>query len=145
MATIDDIGGPAVVLLDTCAVLYIALGKEIRPPADEAIGIAANEGELYVSPISAWEIGMGVARGRLSLPIEPLAFFNRFLDRLGAKLGPMTPEILVHSSHMPGNPHKDPMDRVLMATARLRDMVLVTSDRPILAYGAEGHLRTLAC
>ncbi len=88
---------------------------------------------------------MGAARGRLSLPVEPLAFFDRFMDRVNAKLGPLSPEILVHSTALPAKPHKDPMDRVLMATARLHEMILVTSDRLILAYGKAGHVQTLKC
>jgi PIN domain nuclease of toxin-antitoxin system len=145
LATIGRGAEGAAVLLDTCAILYIALAKGIKPEADEAIGTASRDGFLYVSPVSAWEIGMGVARGRLNLPMEPLAFFSRFIDRIDAKLGPLSPEILVHSTVLPAQPHKDPMDRVLMATARLHEMILVTSDRPILAYGKAGHLRTLAC
>lgn len=135
----------AAVLLDTCAILYIALAAGIEPEADELIGTAARDGFLYVSPVSAWEIGMGVARGRLILPAEPLAFFTRFTDRVNAKVGPLSPEILVHSTALPAKPHKDPMDRVLMATARLHEMILVTRDRLILAYGKAGHVQALAC
>jgi len=77
--------------------------------------------------------------------LEPLTFFDRFLDKFGAKLTDLTPEILIHSSMMPGDPHKDPMDRILVATARLRNMMLVTSDRSILRYGKAGHVQALAC
>jgi PIN domain nuclease of toxin-antitoxin system len=133
------------VLLDTCTMLFMGNGVQIDDVADYEIGNAAVDKRLFVSPMSAWEIGMGVAKGRLNLPLGPLEFFNRFIERLGAKLSVVTPEILVGSSTLPGNPHNDPMDRILMATARMLDMILVTRDRPILAYGQAGHLRTLAC
>ena len=57
----------------------------------------------------------------------------------------ISPEILIESTALPGAIHKDPMDRILVASARLLDMILVTRDEPILAYGREGHVRTLAC
>ncbi len=64
---------------------------------------------------------------------------------MGAQLSEVSPEILIASSYLPGNLHSDPMDRILISTARNLDMILVTRDGPILDYGAEGHLRTLAC
>ncbi len=133
------------ILLDTCALLFIALGKELKDAADTAVGAAAYRGDLYVSPISAWEIGKGVSKGRLNLPLTPLAFFNDFVANFQARLAELTPEILIHSSLMPGEPHNDPMDRILVATARLKKMVLVTSDVSILKYGKAGHVRVLAC
>lgn len=132
-------------LLDTCAMIFIANETRLDPGADHEISEAAFDGRLYVSPMSAWELGVGVAKGRLSLPLPPLEFFNRFVSKMDAKLSSLSPEILVSSAHLPGSPHKDPMDRILMASARVLEMVLVTRDEPILTYAAEGHLRTLAC
>ena len=88
---------------------------------------------------------MGSAKGKLTLPLNPLEFFNRFLARMDARLCALSPEILVESSYLPGLPHQNPMDRIIMASARLLDMVLVTRDEAILDYGRKGHLRTLAC
>lgn len=138
-------GSAGAFLLDTCTVLFIGNGVRLNDVADHEIGSAAAENRLFVSPMSAWEIGVGVAKGRLKLPMGPLEFFGRFMDNLGVRLSALTPDILVASSMLPGTPHKDPMDRILMATARALDMVLVTRDEPILDYGREGHVRTLAC
>jgi PIN domain nuclease of toxin-antitoxin system len=135
----------ASLLLDTCAMIYVANDAPIDVEADRQISEAAFNGRLYVCPMSAWEMGIGVAKGRLFLPLPPLDFFKRFLTRLEAKLSALTPEVLVGSSNLPGETQKDPVDRILMASARLLDMVLVTRDRAILAYGERGHLRTLAC
>jgi PIN domain nuclease of toxin-antitoxin system len=132
-------------LLDTCAVLFIANDTPIAPETERSVSEAAFDGRLYVSPMSAWEIGVGVAKRRLRLPLARLDFFGRFLDRMGARLSEVSPAILVASSFLPGDMHKDPIDRILMASARALDMVLVTSDGPILEYGQQGHLRTLAC
>ena len=57
----------------------------------------------------------------------------------------MEPNLLIESSYLPGKFHKDPVDRILVATARFHGYALVTSDRAILNYGQEGYLKTLAC
>jgi PIN domain nuclease of toxin-antitoxin system len=133
------------ILLDTCVLIFIANGTRMNEGAEAEISEAAYDGRLYVSPMSAWEIGIAVAKNRLKLPLGPLEFFQRFLTRMEAKLSAVSPEILIASSYLPGNLHSDPMDRILISTARNLDMVLVTRDDPILDYSADGHLRTLAC
>jgi PIN domain nuclease of toxin-antitoxin system len=132
-------------LLDTCAIIFISRGESMRAGSADTLAEAANEGRIRVSPISAWEIGLATAKGRLKLPYAPLDFFQRFVHLMSAELSLLSPEILVESSYLPGSPHKDPTDRVLMASARKQDMILVTRDQPILDYGRAGHLRTMAC
>ena len=60
-------------------------------------------------------------------------------------LEPTTPAIFVDSSFLPGPIHRDPADRIIVATARALDLTVVTSDRLILDYAARGHVRALAC
>lgn len=138
-------GDKPLLLLDTCTMIFIANDMRLDSEADHEMSEAAYDGRLYASPMSAWEIGVGVAKRKLNLPLPPLEFFNRFLGRAGAKLSALSPEIFFESTALPGAIHKDPMDRILVASARLLDMILVTRDEPILAYGREGHVRTLAC
>lgn len=132
-------------LLDTCALLYVANGAKMQTEARVEVSEAAYDGRLYVSPMSAWEIGKGVSKNRLKLPLAPLEFFNRFMRLMKARLTDVSPDILIGSSNLPGELHGDPMDRILVATARTFDLVLVTSDAPLLKYSADGNLRTLAC
>ena len=132
-------------LLDTCAFIYLATGRAMRPEAVEAVATALDEDEVAASPVTAWELGKLVSRGRLRLTDEPLQFFNGLIERPGFKLCELTPEILVKASFFPDSAHKDPMDQILIATARALGLTLVTDDRAILAYGAEGHVNTLAC
>jgi PIN domain nuclease of toxin-antitoxin system len=132
-------------LLDTCAMLFVANSTAMEDHAEKEISEAAYDGRLYVSPMSAWEIGIGVAKNRLKLPLEPLDFFQRFIRLMKAQLSAVSPEILVGSSNLPGRVHGDPMDRILISSARHLDMILVTRAGPILDYSADGHLRTLAC
>lgn len=132
-------------LADTCAVLFIAMGVQMPSPAMKALARSSEAGALHVSPVSAWEIGMLAASGKLGITTDPLDFFNDFVTKPGIMVCDLPPEIMVASSFLPNLPHKDPMDRLLIATARKNGLTLVTRDRAILAYGAAGHVKTLAC
>ncbi|MFO1032894.1 MAG: type II toxin-antitoxin system VapC family toxin [Hyphomicrobiales bacterium] len=133
------------ILLDTCAIIYVSQGDAMSQAAMVAIDKAAESGELFVSPISAWEIGSLAARAKLALTTEPGRFFGLFLEKSGSDLCDMDWDILIKSSFLPGPIHKDPMDRIIVASARKHDLTLVTRDRALLAYGAAGYVRTLAC
>lgn len=136
----------APLLLDTCAVIWIANGEPIAPKADETIQEALHAGVLvFVSPITAWEIGLLVARGRVRLNISPQLWFDRMMAAPGIALANMSPAVLVASSFLPGNPPRDPADRIIAATAREFGYRLVTRDQLLLAYGEEGHLQVISC
>ena len=62
----------------------------------------------------------------------------------GVILHPLSPEIAVESTRLPGDFHGDPSDRILVATSRVLNAPLVTAARQILAYGERKHVRTLA-
>jgi PIN domain nuclease of toxin-antitoxin system len=133
------------ILLDTCALLWLGNGDRLSAPAERALEEAdADPGCVMVSPISSWEIGQLAARGRLLLPIEPLAWFQTALDS-GLVLAPMPPSVLVGSSFLPGSSLRDPADRIIAATARALGYRLMTRDRPLLQLAAEGHIQAIAC
>jgi PIN domain nuclease of toxin-antitoxin system len=133
------------ILLDTCALLWIANDEPVAPDALKAfVNAADTPGGVLASPISAWEVGQLVARGRLMLPIEPLNWFEAALAA-GIVLAPMPPAILVASSFLPHARLRDPADRILAATARAYDYRLMTRDKPLLEYSAEGHVQAIAC
>lgn len=132
-------------LLDTCAIIFGALEADMKPAAVDAIGKAIGEGNIRISSISAWEIGMLMSKDRIASTSEPLDFFQQSLALSGGEECGLTAEILVGSSFLPGKLHGDPMDRILVATAREHDLTIVTRDRAILAYGAAGHVKTLEC
>lgn len=88
---------------------------------------------------------MLVAKGRLASPLPPKAWFDRVVETEGVQLAELTPDILTDASFLPGPIHRDPADRILIATARAQDLTIVTRDRLILEYAAKGHVRALAC
>jgi PIN domain nuclease of toxin-antitoxin system len=129
-------------LLDTCALLWVANNSPISREATAAL--AEDGGGIVVSPISAWEIGQLIARGRLALPMDPLSWFNTALAT-GIGLAPMSPDILVASSFLPSPALRDPADRIIATTARTFGYRLMTRDETLLAFAGEGHMQAVAC
>ena len=133
-------------LLDTCAVIWVANDQPIGKEARSAIAAAlAADDSVFVSPITAWEIGLLAARGRISLRMSPQKWFDRLLDTPGVRLADMPPSVLIASSFLPGEQPADPADRIIAATAREYDFRVVTRDRRLLAYAESGYCRALAC
>jgi PIN domain nuclease of toxin-antitoxin system len=131
-------------IFDTCLLLFLARPEEkIAPAVRDAL---AKEGcDYFVSAISAWEIGLLASRGRVHLTQAPLDWFRSFVDDRNTRVLDVTPEVFVASSFLPQPLHNDPADRILIATAREHDLTIITRDQAILAYGAAGHVRALAC
>jgi len=133
-------------LLDTHAAIWLVEGQSFSVAAKEAFATATQDNEdALVSPMSAWEIGMLSARGRLRIPLPPADWFERLLRSPGIALAGLTTTALVASSYLPGSPPRDPVDRILAATAREGDYRLVTRDRELLAYAGQGYLKAIAC
>jgi PIN domain nuclease of toxin-antitoxin system len=133
-------------LWDTCTAIWIYEKARLSQAALEAMGAAYREGvPSYVSPITAWEVGMLTAHGRLQLLIRPERWFSNLFDVPGVRLAEMSPDLLIASSYLPGKPPKDPTDRIIAATARELGATLITRDRALLDYGAQGHVAVLEC
>ncbi|CDX30663.1 PilT protein-like protein [Mesorhizobium sp. ORS 3359] len=133
-------------LLDTCFVLWSSARQPVTKTAIEAVNRARkNAGTIAVSVMSAWEIGMLVSKGRLPSIRTPERWFEEFVEAAAVTVEGVTPRILVAASHLPGTVHSDPVDRMLIATAREQDLTIITRDRAILAYAAQGHVRAIAC
>ena len=125
-----------VLLLDTHVWLWLVGGAEpLKRPVLSAVEGAARRGRIRVSAISVWEVAMLEAKGRIRLAKDCLAWVREALAAPGTSLVPLTPEIAVESSRLPGEFHGDPADRILVATARLLGATLLTRDERILAYG----------
>jgi PIN domain nuclease of toxin-antitoxin system len=143
---IEQAGG---VLLDTCAAIWLMNG-ELSSSALAQIVAAGSQDAVYVSPISAWEIGM-LARpkpGRGAAPQflpDPTTWFAMLMARPGVKPALLTPSIAIDASFLPGELHSDPADRLIIATSRAMRLPLATGDGKIIAYGRAGHIDVIAC
>lgn len=133
-------------LLDTCAVIWTAHNDPLREPAASKLQDAYRRGgQLFVSPITAWEIAMLVAKERIALALDPDLWFQRFCELPSVTLAAMPTSVLVSSTRLPGRQPRDPADRIIIATARAFGYVLATRDARILEYGAQGHVRVIEC
>jgi PIN domain nuclease of toxin-antitoxin system len=133
-------------LWDTCAAIWIYGKAKLSQAAVDAMSEAHRQGvPSYISPITAWEVGMLVARGRLQLLIRPERWFANLFEVPGVRLADLSPNVLIASSYLPGKPPNDPMDRIIVATARELGATLITRDRALLHYGEQGHVAVVGC
>ena len=132
-------------LLDTCAALWIVAG-EISQESLDAITEARNAGLLtYVSPITAWEIGIQARRGRFKSSYTPQRWFAHLMSVPDTAVASLTAEVLMQSSFLPGRLNDDPADRIIAATAREYGFTVMTRDAALLDYGKQGHLSVISC
>lgn len=130
------------IVLDTHVLLWWASGESGRlsPKARRAIDRALDGGQIAVSTMSAWEIAMLVHRGRLDLAMS----VDEWLAEVGrleaVRFVSLDLAIALKSVDLPGEFHKDPADRMIVATARHLAAELVTADEKIRAYP---HVRTV--
>jgi PIN domain nuclease of toxin-antitoxin system len=118
-------------LLDTCALIALASGE--LPPAAHAALLDASQ--AIISPITPWELGIKVKIGKLQLPEPPLQWVQALAAKhqLHLPVSGLDAALLCAAADLPLI-HRDPFDRVLIATALERNLILVTSDRTIPDY-----------
>lgn len=134
----------SLVLLDTHVWVWLLDGStRLGPKARKAIQRSAADEAVLVSAISPWEVAMLVNKGRLVLDRDVGEWVQVALSLPGIRLEPLSPEIAVASTRLPGEIHGDPADRMLAATTRHRGSTLVTADQLLLNYNAQGHIRAL--
>ncbi len=121
-----------VLILDTCALIWLVddIGS-IGEDAKRAIG--QNPDDLHVSAISALEIALLAAKGRITLPEESSKWYSDALRLHGISEIPITGEIASLSGKLPPV-HKDPCDRIIIATAVIKRMSVVTADKVFMKY-----------
>jgi PIN domain nuclease of toxin-antitoxin system len=134
------------ILLDTHILIWLmsgnqSLGSEARSCIE---AVSQQSGKIHVSAISIWEIGMLEAKGRIHLK-EPVAqWIEKVLKAPGIYLTPLSSEILIESCYLPGTIHADPADRMIIATARVLNISLITKDAKILEYASQGYVSTIS-
>ena len=129
-------------LLDTHALVWLLEGSErLGPRSRDQIKASAQADNLYVCAITPWEIAMLVSKGRLSFNQEVGQWLKSALSMPGIRMVPLSVDIAVASTQLPGDFHADPADRMFVATAMNLAATLVTEDKLILAYSRAGHLK----
>lgn len=122
------------IILDTHIWVWWVHGDPQLPPSHHAF-IQAHESQgIGISAISCWEVAKLVERSRLTLPNPVGQWLNQALAYPSILLLPVSPEIAVESTQLPGAFHRDPADQIIVASARIYNSPLVTIDPRILAY-----------
>lgn len=98
--------------------------------------LSSTEGIILVSSISAWEIAMLVTAGRLTLTMSVDDWLDNVAAVDGVRFTPIDNSLAVASTRLPGNFHKDPADRMIVALARHYNAPLITADERIQNYQA---------
>ena len=132
------------IVLDTHVLIWAVNGdSRLGVAARSLIEETAQTDCVAVSAITPWEIALLAERGRLRLGRQVAAWIETALALPGVNLIPIEPTIAIDSVRLPGNFHSDAADRFIVSTARYCDAPLVTADRAILAFAADGHIRTV--
>jgi PIN domain nuclease of toxin-antitoxin system len=130
------------VVLDTHVLLWwVGNSGLLSIAAKKTINKTLSQGsEVIVSTISSWEVSMLINKERLVLSMDVESWFDEVSQIDGVRFLPVDNEIGIKSTLLPGNFHKDPADRMIVATARKLAVPLVTADEKIRNYG---HVKTI--
>lgn len=129
------------ILLDTHIWLWwLHTPEQLSDRARTRLTIGENQNALIVSAISVWEIAVKYSAGKLPLPLAINEWFAIAQTRPGITIKPLDPLDAIASTQLPGDFHKDPADRLIVAIAHRRDIELITCDQKILNYP---HVKTL--
>ena len=120
------------ILLDTCALIWLGNG-------DKALSLDARQAieeceRVYVSPISLWEMSNKCRKGKLQLKHPPREWFDKILQRYQLETLPLTNEVMFLAGELKEH-HKDPADRMIIASAMVNGLAVVTADRNFPLYG----------
>jgi PIN domain nuclease of toxin-antitoxin system len=124
-------------LLDTHVALWLDSGDDRLRTSTRALidGCWRNGGTIFLSAVTAWEIALLVDTGRIDLDIPIEAWVERFLDRPGIEAVPLGHRAASRSYQLHHLEHRDPADRLLIATAIELACPLITYDERIARFG----------
>ena len=121
-------------LLDTHTIVWLTedLPSSLGKAAFHACDVALAAGELAVPSIAFYELGRLLKRGRVAGPPAIRDWRARLLT-MGVREVPLSSEIAMQAAGL-DDLHRDPIDRIIVATALVEAAVLLTADRPLLEW-----------
>jgi len=130
------------IVIDTHIALWWAHEPDkLSKKAVVAIKKEEKRNGIHISVASIWEIALKNSRGKLFLPYGIHEWYALFLGTYpGIVIDPLVPQVAIGSTLLPGDFHKDPADRFIVALARHHGVPLVTTDKKILDYP---HVQTI--
>jgi PIN domain nuclease of toxin-antitoxin system len=129
------------IIIDTHVWLWLLHDpSQLSDAAREQIDIKEVQNGILVSAISVWEIAVKSSLGKLALPLPIEDWYALAKSHSGIVIEPLNPEDAIDSTQLPGDFHKDPADRIIVAMARRYNVPLTTCDNNILRYP---HVKTI--
>ena len=119
-------------LLDTSVWVRSALEGHTLPKDIQSI-VGNPDETLGLAVFSLWEAAKKHQRGKLRLPMELGAWLRAALPQ-HVQVLQLTPEIIVESTRLPDFPVNDPADQIIVATARIHTLTLLTTDTELKNY-----------
>jgi PIN domain nuclease of toxin-antitoxin system len=124
-----------VIVLDTHIWLWwLHDPGKLSADADRLIQQEQISGALVISAISVWEVAVKVQSGKLAIPMDINRWYELARSYPSTVIEPLSPVDAIASTQLPGDFHKDPADRIIVALARRLSVPLLTCDRKILDY-----------
>ncbi len=123
------------ILLDTHAWIWFVSNPElISTHAMEKINEAVHKKAVLISSISVWEVSLLVKRNRLSLTLDLKEWISRSESLPFFSFLPVDNEIAHKSVLLPPPLHDDPADRIIIASAIIKNAILITKDKKMQNY-----------
>jgi PIN domain nuclease of toxin-antitoxin system len=123
------------IVLDTHAwIWFVNDPRQLSAPARRAAEEAMSGRSIYISSISALEVALLAASGRIELTIDVHDWIAKSEALPFINFVPVDNAIFLRSVFLPGPLHADPADRVIIATALMKGIPVVTKDEKIRKY-----------
>jgi PIN domain nuclease of toxin-antitoxin system len=120
-------------LLDTCSIIWAVGASDLLSVKAKKV-LTEQSSEILVSPMSCAEIACLVERKKIKLDRHWKLWFRYYVEVNGWTIIPVDLPVIEESYSLPGEFHRDPVDRILVATSRLYQAHIVTADEKIIEY-----------
>ena len=118
-------------VLDTCAVLWLAFNRENI--SEETLNSIEKSNEIIISTMSFWEIGIKIEKKKIAIPLSLKELIHLYVNNENVSVAPPDLNIILQSLELNWK-HRDPVDRMIVATAKKFDDYIVTSDMVIKKF-----------
>ncbi len=132
------------ITLDTHIIIWYAEGINLTEKQVSIIDKARDRNALFISSISIWEISMLFNKGKAVFSMSLNELIDKILSIPGLNLIDLSIPILLESTSLPNYEHRDPADRLIIASSRSNGSYLMTVDKKIINYGDKGYLKIVS-
>ena len=145
MSDISDLDNQIIekLILDTHILIWYLEGVELSEQQIELIENQRSNNQLYISAISIWEISMLINKKKIAISISLNEWLHKVQNIPSLNIIDLSIPILIESCNLPDLEHKDPADRMIIASTRAVNGYLMTLDKKILQYANEGYLKII--